>query len=208
MSRGNEKSVLIAVDLQNDFCPGGAMGVAQGNEIIKGINLVARHFREIILTQDWHPANHFSFSKNHPGKRAYEEVQCPYGPQILWPEHCIQESIGAQFHSAVNIPHASLILRKGRHPAIDSYSAFFENDQKTPTGLHGYLQNIKIDQLYLAGLATDFCVLYSALHGKQLGYKTFVFLDLCRGIDRQNSVAQAIDTMKNSGIVLLDSKEF
>ena len=196
-------SALIVIDLQNDFCPGGALAVPEGDQIVPGINALMPEFPAVILTQDWHPSGHSSFASSHPGKSAYEMTKMPYGPQVLWPDHCVQGSHGAAFHQDLNTARADLILRKGYNPAIDSYSAFFENDRATPTGLHGYLQTRGITDLTMVGLATDFCVNYSALDAARLGYRVTVRRDLARGIDLGGSLAAAEAGMTAAGVTLL-----
>jgi nicotinamidase/pyrazinamidase len=196
-------SALIVIDLQNDFCPGGALAVPEGDQIVPGINALIPEFPAVILTQDWHPSGHSSFASSHPGKSAYEMTEMPYGPQVLWPDHCVQGSHGAAFHQDLNTARADLILRKGFNPAIDSYSAFFENDRTTPTGLHGYLQTRGITDLTMVGLATDFCVNYSALDAGRLGYRVTVRRDLARGIDLGGSLAAAEAGMTAAGVTLL-----
>ncbi|MBC7181708.1 MAG: bifunctional nicotinamidase/pyrazinamidase [Roseovarius sp.] len=195
-------SALIVIDLQNDFCPGGALAVPEGDRIVPGINALMAEFPAVILTQDWHPSGHSSFATSHPGKSPYEMTQMPYGPQVLWPDHCVQGSHGAEFHDGLNTARADLILRKGFNPAIDSYSAFFENDRTTPTGLHGYLQTRGITDLTMVGLATDFCVNYSALDAARLGYRVTVRRDLARGIDLGGSLAAAEAGMAAAGVIL------
>ncbi|ARE84217.1 nicotinamidase/pyrazinamidase [Roseovarius mucosus] len=196
-------SALIVIDLQNDFCPGGALAVPEGDQIVPGINALMPEFPAVILTQDWHPSGHSSFASSHPGKSAYEMTEMPYGPQVLWPDHCVQGSHGAAFHQDLNTARADLILRKGYNPAIDSYSAFFENDRATPTGLHGYLQTRGITDLTMVGLAIDFCVNYSALDAARLGYRVTVRRDLARGIDLGGSLAAAEAGMTAAGVTLL-----
>lgn len=193
---------LIVIDVQNDFCPGGALAVADGDAILPGINQLMSDFGAVILTQDWHPANHLSFAANHPGAAPFSLTQMPYGPQVLWPSHCVQGSHGAAFHHDLHIDRADLILRKGFRPAIDSYSAFFENDRSTPTGLDGYLRSRGIRDLVLTGLATDFCVAFSALDAARLGYGVTVRMDLCRAIDLDGSLARMTAEMSAAGIRL------
>ena len=193
---------LIVIDVQNDFCPGGALAVPEGDVIVPGINALMADFAAVILTQDWHPAGHSSFASAHPGRAPYDMTQMPYGPQVLWPDHCVQGSPGAAFHQGLNTTRADLILRKGMNPAIDSYSAFFENDRTTPTGLDGYLRTRGITDLTLVGLATDFCVTYSALDAARLGFKVTVREGLCRAIDLNGSLAAARDAMTNAGVTL------
>ena len=193
---------LIVIDVQNDFCPGGALAVSGGGEIVPGINALMTDFPHVILTQDWHPAGHSSFASSHPGKAPFDMIDMPYGPQTLWPDHCVQGSHGAAFHPALNTAPASLIQRKGMNPAIDSYSAFFENDHTTPTGLHGALQNLGITDLTFTGLATDFCVAYSARDAAKLGYSVTLRQDLCRAIDLDGSLAAALSEMNAIGVHL------
>ena len=193
---------LIIIDVQNDFCEGGALAVPGACEIIPAINQMADRFDAVILTQDWHPAGHSSFASSHQGKSPYDMIDMPYGPQVLWPDHCIQGSPGAAFHADLRTD-ADLIIRKGFRPAIDSYSAFFENDHQTPTGLEGYLRTRGIDTLTLVGLATDFCVNYSALDAAKLGFSTHVHLSACRGIDLDGSMDAALDGMQTAGVDLI-----
>ncbi|MBV2359272.1 bifunctional nicotinamidase/pyrazinamidase [Thalassococcus sp. CAU 1522] len=193
---------LLVIDVQNDFCPGGALAVAGGDEIVQPINALMADFDAVILTQDWHPAGHSSFASSHEGKAPFAMTEMPYGPQVLWPDHCIQGSPGAAFHTALETDRADLILRKGYNPAIDSYSAFFENDQTTPTGLEGYLRTRGIDRLTLVGLATDFCVNFSAVDAARLGFAVTVRQDLCRAIDMDGSLAAAQQGMQAAGVAL------
>lgn len=194
-------SALIVIDLQNDFCPGGALAVPEGDSIVPGINALMAQFPAVVLTQDWHPAGHSSFASSHDGKAAFDMVEMPYGRQVLWPDHCVQGSKGAAFHEGLDTDRADLIIRKGYNPAIDSYSAFFENDHTTPTGLHGYLQTRGIDDLTMVGLATDFCVNFSAVDAARLGYRVTVRQDLVRGIDLDGSLATALAGMREAGVV-------
>ncbi|VAW02071.1 Nicotinamidase [hydrothermal vent metagenome] len=196
-------NALIVIDVQNDFCPGGALAVAGGDEIVPGINALMRDFDAVILTQDWHPMGHTSFASSHAGKNPLEMIQMPYGPQVLWPDHCIQGTPGAAFHAGLNTDRADMIVRKGYNPQIDSYSAFFENDHETPTGLHGYLQTRGIMALTMVGLATDFCVNFSAVDAAGLGYAVDVRTDLCRAIDFDGSLAAAMQGMQDAGIRIL-----
>lgn len=196
------KSALIVIDVQNDFCPGGALAVAGGAEIIPDINAAVEDFDAVILTQDWHPSGHSSFASSHAGKAPFEMTQMPYGPQVLWPDHCIQGSTGAALHGALDTDRADMIIRKGYNPAIDSYSAFFENDHKTPTGLDGYLRTRGITHLTLVGLALDFCVNFSAVDAAQLGFDVTVRQDLCRAIDMDGSLCAALDGMTAAGVAL------
>jgi len=195
-------SALIVIDMQYDFCPGGALAVPEGDRIVPGINALMAQFPAVILTQDWHPAGHSSFASSHEGKAPFDMVDMPYGRQVLWPDHCVQGSQGAAFHEALDTDRADLIIRKGYNPAIDSYSAFFENDHTTPTGLHGYLQTRGIDDLTMVGLATDFCVNFSAVDAAKLGYRVTVRQDLVRGIDLDGSLATALAGMREAGVVL------
>jgi len=183
-----DNDILVVVDVQNDFCLGGALAVPHGDEVVPIVNRLAERFRNVVLTQDWHPPAHSSFATMHPGRRPYEVVATPEGTQVLWPDHCIQETTGAEFHRALKIPHAGLILRKGMHRTIDSYSSFYENDRKTPTGLVGYLRERGLKHVFLAGLALDFCVRYSAEDAHRAGFTVFVVEDACRGIDVDGSV--------------------
>ncbi|GAW33779.1 nicotinamidase/pyrazinamidase [Roseovarius sp. A-2] len=195
-------SALIVIDMQYDFCPGGALAVPEGDSIVPGINALMPQFPAVILTQDWHPAGHSSFASSHDGKAPFDMVDMPYGPQVLWPDHCVQGSQGAAFHEGLDTHRADLIIRKGYNPAIDSYSAFFENDHATPTGLHGYLRTRGIDDLIMVGLATDFCVNFSAVDAARLGYRVTVRQDLVRGIDLDGSLATALAGMREAGVVL------
>jgi len=192
---------LLVIDVQNDFCSGGALAVTGGDEIVAGINTVMGDFSAVILTQDWHPAGHSSFASSHKGQVPFAMIEMPYGPQVLWPDHCIQASHGAAFHPDLRTD-GDLIIRKGYNRDIDSYSAFFENDHKTPTGLEGYLRTRGIDKLTLAGLATDYCVAYSAIDAATLGFAVTVRMDLCRAIDLDGSLAASIDKMKAAGVAL------
>lgn len=193
---------LIVIDVQNDFCPGGALAVAEGDVILPGINALMAEFSAVVLTQDWHPQDHSSFAANHPGAAPFSLTAMPYGPQVLWPTHCVQGSMGAAFHPALQVDRADLILRKGYRTGIDSYSAFFENDRSTKTGLDGYLRNRGVSRLILTGLATDFCVAYSALDAARLGYEVTVRLDLCRAIDLDGSLAAMLARLAVEGIAL------
>jgi len=194
---------LIVIDVQNDFCPGGALAVAGGADIVPGINAAMAQADCVVLTQDWHPANHLSFASQHAGRAAFDVVEMAYGPQVLWPDHCVQGSHGAGFHPGLNVAAAHLILRKGHRRAIDSYSAFFENDKTTSTGLFGYLQQLGITQITLAGLATDFCVAYSACDAARLGLGVRLRTDLCRAIDLDGSLQRAQAEMAALGVKLV-----
>ncbi|WP_299899590.1 bifunctional nicotinamidase/pyrazinamidase [uncultured Ruegeria sp.] len=192
---------LLVIDVQNDFCPGGALAVAEGDEIVAPINAIMDEFDAVILTQDWHPAGHSSFASSHDGKNPFELIELPYGPQVLWPDHCVQGTQGAGFHPELRTD-GDLILRKGFRGAIDSYSAFFENDHQTPTGLKGYFDTRGIDHLTLVGLATDYCVHFSAVDAARLGFGVTVRMDACRAIDMDGSLAAAEQAMRNAGVVL------
>jgi nicotinamidase/pyrazinamidase len=197
------QDVLIVVDVQNDFCPGGALAVADGDAVIGVIDRVAPKFEHIILTQDWHPAGHSSFASAHAGKQPLEQIELSYGTQTLWPDHCVQGTRGAEFHPTLNLHKAELILRKGFRPRIDSYSAFFENDRVTPTGLAGYLRERNLNRVFLAGLAYDFCVGYSALDARRLGFSAVILPDACRAIDLNSSVAKIEAEFAQAGVIRL-----
>ncbi len=194
------KTALLVIDVQNDFCPAGALEVAGGNEIIPYINEEMVKYDCVVLTQDWHPKGHSSFATSHEGKNPLELIKMPYGDQVLWPDHCVQGSKGAEFHPDLNIEQANAIIRKGSDPRIDSYSAFFENDRKTPTGLDGYFKSLEIENINLVGLATDFCVNYSAQDAANLGYKVSVLEKMCRAIDLNGSLAAAKSEMQDCGV--------
>ncbi len=196
---------LLLIDLQPDFMPGGALAVAGGDEILPGINALARRFDHVLLTQDWHPPQHISFASTHPGQQPFAQIAVPYGPQVLWPDHCLQHSPGAALHPAVDIPHAELILRKGFRREIDSYSAFLENDHTTPTGLAGYLRERGLKRLFLAGLAYDFCVRFSAIDGKALGFETLVLEDATRAVNLPGSVDATNAAFAEAGVPRLSS---
>ncbi len=200
--------VLVVIDVQNDFCPGGALAVPGGDRIIRPINRVAPLFDHVVMTQDWHPPGHHSFASSHPGKSPYDTIELAYGHQVLWPDHCVQGTKGAEFHKDLAIKHCQLILRKGFRREIDSYSAFFENDHKTPTGLSGYLQDFdEASRLFVVGLATDFCVLYSCLDGRKLGYHVFLIDDLCQGINIKGSLDAAYQSMKEVGVRIIKESD-
>ena len=190
---------LLVIDVQNDFCPGGALAVEGGGDIVPGINELMQDFSSVILTQDWHPRGHSSFASSHPGAEPMSVIEMPYGPQVLWPDHCIQGTFGAEFHGHLRVD-GDLIIRKGFNPAIDSYSAFFENDHTTPTGLEGYLRTRGIERMTMVGLALDFCVNYSAVDAAKLGFDVTVREDLTRAIDFDGSKAAAIEGMKDVGV--------
>lgn len=200
MRKDNE--ALIVIDVQNDFCPGGALAVERGDEIVPEVNALMAEFGAVILTQDWHPADHSSFAANHPGADPFTVTEMPYGAQVLWPVHCVQGTSGAAFHPLLETARADLIIRKGFRSAIDSYSAFFENDQTTATGLEGYLKTRGLTRLTFVGLATDFCVGWSAVDAAKLGFATTVRTDLCRAIDLDGSLARARDNMARAGVAL------
>ena len=194
------KTALLVIDVQNDFCPAGALEVAGGNEIVPYINKEMVKYDCVVLTQDWHPKGHSSFATTHEGKNPLELIKMPYGDQVLWPDHCVQGSKGAEFHPDLNIEQANAIIRKGSNPFIDSYSAFFENDRKTSTGLDGYLKSLEIEKISLVGLATDFCVNYSAQDAANLGYKVSVLEKMCRAIDLNGSLTAAKSEMQDCGV--------
>jgi nicotinamidase/pyrazinamidase len=196
-----ETDVLLVIDVQNDFCPGGALAVPRGDEIVPTVNRLAANFLHVVLTQDWHPHGHLSFASSHPGALPYEAIEVSYGPQVLWPDHCVQGTLGAAFRSDLDVTHAELVLRKGYHPTIDSYSAFYENDRRTPTGLSGYLRERGFKRVFLVGLAFDFCVRYSAEDAYREGFEALVIEDACRGIDVDGSMRAAHDLIQSLGIL-------
>lgn len=197
-----QQEALVIIDVQNDFCPGGALAVDGGHDIVPLINKLMERFENVILTQDWHPADHSSFASQHKGRAPFETISMAYGPQTLWPDHCIIGSKGAEFHPGLEITNAELIIRKGFRQAVDSYSAFFENDHKTPTGLLGYMKERGLSKLTFVGLATDFCVAYSALDARNLGLEAEVLLGACRGIDLAGSMDDMLGKMRDAGVVL------
>jgi nicotinamidase/pyrazinamidase len=199
--------VLLVIDVQNDFCPGGALAVPRGDEVIAPIHRAAPRFEHIVLTQDWHPPNHASFASSHPGKQPFESIELSYGTQTLWPPHCVLGSRGAEFHPDLDLSQAELIVRKGYRPLVDSYSAFFENDRKTPTGLGAYLRDNGLTRVFLCGLAYDYCVGYSALDARRIGLPAFVLRDACRAIDRDGSVAAMEADFAKAGVVAIESAE-
>jgi nicotinamidase/pyrazinamidase len=207
-ARFGDDSVLVVVDVQNDFCPGGALAVPRGDDIIPIVNTLAARFNNVVLTQDWHPRGHSSFASSHPGRQPFETIEASYGTQMLWPDHCVQGTPGAALHRALEVPHAALIVRKGTHPAIDSYSTFYENDRKTPTGLVGYLRERGLVRIFLAGLAFDFCVRYSAEDARREGFDAFVIEDACRGIDMDGSVAATRASLSALGVPCIRAQEF
>jgi nicotinamidase/pyrazinamidase len=200
----NADDVLLIIDVQNDFCPGGALAVADGDAVVPVINRIAQRYEHVVLTQDWHPPGHSSFATSHAGSAPFETIAMPYGPQTLWPDHCVQGSPGAAFHPQLVTEKAELVIRKGFRAAIDSYSAFFENDRTTPTGLSGYLRERGLSRIFMAGLATDFCVNYSALDARRLGFDTVVVGSACRAIDLAGSLAAAQAAMVAAGVQAID----
>ena len=207
MSNFGEDTALVLIDIQNDFCPGGVLAVDQGDEIVEISNKIQEQFKIKIITQDWHPSTHKSFASNHEGKEPLSTVEMFYGQQVLWPNHCIQGTEGSKFHSKLITDSADLIIRKGFRPEIDSYSAFFENDQKTPTGLDGYLKSRGVNKIYLCGLALDFCVYFSAIDGAELGYNVNVIQDACRAIDLDGSLEKSLNDMKSKGVKFLSTSD-
>lgn len=193
-------TTLIVVDVQNSFVPGGSLAVPGGDEVVPLINGLAKRFENVVLTQDWHPPGHRSFASSHPGKKPFDVIALDYGNQILWPDHCVQGTDGAGFHRDLAVAHAQLVLRKGYHRDVDSYSAFVEADRKTQTGLSGYLRERGVDKIYVCGLATDFCVAWTALDGRKLGFEAAVIEDACRAIDTQGSLADAWEKMERAGV--------
>lgn len=202
-----KQSVLIVVDVQNGFTPGGQLAVNNADQIIPLINQLATQFDNVVLTQDWHTADHISFADQHPNKQPFDLITLDYGPQVLWPRHCVQGTHDAEFHSLLNIPTAQLIVRKGFHAHIDSYSAFLEADHTTSTGLAGYLQARGIDTVYVVGIATDFCVAWTAVDATKLGFKTYVIEDATAAIDLNGSLAQAWQQMLDCGVIKIHSRD-
>jgi len=205
--RPGDDDALLVVDPQRDFCPGGALAVPEGDAVIPLLNRLAGRFRHVILTQDWHPPGHASFASAHSGRQPFDEIRLAYGPQTLWPDHCVQGTPGAEFHPGLALPRVELVIRKGFHPGIDSYSAFLENDRRTATGLAGYLRERGIARVFLAGLATDYCVHFSAVDGRHAGFHVVVLLDACRAIDLGGSLAGALAAMRRAGAILADSSQ-
>ncbi len=203
----HDTDALVVIDVQNDFCPGGALEVPNGDEVVAPINGLMELFRHVLLTQDWHPIDHISFASMHEGRNPFEVIQVDYGPQVLWPNHCVQGTSGAEFHAGLNVDSAELVIRKGYRQTIDSYSALFENDRSTSTGLAGYLRDRGFERLFMAGLATDYCVAYSALDGRREGFEIVVIDDACRGIDLEGSVEAAWQQMTDAGVERIDSRE-
>jgi nicotinamidase/pyrazinamidase len=200
MKIDRDRDAFLVIDVQNDFCPGGALAVAEGDAVVAPVNRLIEAFRLVVATQDWHPADHSSFAANHPGAAPFSRIAMPYGEQTLWPVHCVQGSAGARFHPGLAIDHASVVIRKGTRAPIDSYSAFFENDRATPTGLAGLLRERGVGRVFVAGLATDFCVSFSALDARQLGFEVSVILDACRGIDLDGSLAASRQAWAAAGV--------
>jgi nicotinamidase/pyrazinamidase len=203
--RLTDSDVLLVVDLQNDFCPGGALAVPHGDEVVPVVNRLGAAFTHVVLTQDWHPKGHHSFASAHPGRKPFESIELSYGPQTLWPDHCVQGTSGAAFHAHLRLPHAELVLRKGFRRSIDSYSAFSENDKRTPTGLADYLRERGFTRVFLVGLATDFCVHYSAVDARREGFAAVLIEDGCRAIDLEGSLAAAMANMRAAGVVRVKS---
>jgi nicotinamidase/pyrazinamidase len=204
----SEQDVLVVIDVQNDFCSDGALAVPDGEKVVPAVNRIAQKFRNVVLTQDWHPRDHVSFASNHANKRPFDMIELPYGPQVLWPDHCVQDTSGAQFHKALHVPQAGLVIRKGFRHDIDSYSALYENDRKTPTGLLGYLRERQLKTMFIAGLAFDFCVRYSAEDARKAGFEVAVIEDACRGIDLEGSMAAAHRSLKSLGISIINIEAF
>jgi len=203
-----DNDLLLVVDIQNDFCPGGKLAVPRGDEVVPLVNRLATRFPHVVLTQDWHPQGHLSFASAHPGRQPFETITVAYGPQVLWPDHCVQGTPGAEFHPALAIPQAELIVRKGFHRAIDSYSALFENDRRTPTGLAGYLRERGLSRVVLAGLALDFCVRYSAEDARAQGFDVVVVEDACRAIDVDGSLAATRRRLAELSVVSVKTEDF
>ncbi len=201
----DDKSVLIVVDVQNCFLPGGSLAVKDGDQVVPVINRIAQKFIHVVLTQDWHTPGHISFASSHPGKSAFEVIKLPYGDQVLWPDHCVQGTSGAEISKDISIPHAELVVRKGYNKNMDSYSALVEADHKTPTGLGGYLKERGLARVFVAGLATDFCVAWTAMDAQRAGFETFVIDDASRGIDNRGSLAAAWSAMEKLGVKRITS---
>jgi nicotinamidase/pyrazinamidase len=201
------RSALLVVDIQYDFLPGGALAVAQGDAVIPIVNRLARRFQNVLLTQDWHPPGHISFASTHAGRKPFEVTALPYGEQVLWPDHCVQGTRGAALADALDVPHAQLVIRKGYHPHTDSYSAFLEADRKTHTGLHGYLSERGIEEVFCVGLATDYCVTWTALDAIRFGLGANVIMDGCRAIDVAGSLGRAVTALKDARVNILSSEQ-
>jgi len=204
----SDRDVLLVIDVQNDFCTGGALAVPGGEKVVPAIVRIAQKFANVVLTQDWHPANHVSFASNHPGKQPFQSIELDYGTQVLWPTHCVQGTAGAEFHRDLDLTRASLVVRKGFRRGIDSYSALFENDKTTPTGLLGYLRERELKTVFVAGLALDFCVRFSAEDARKAGFEVAVIEDACRGIDLDGSVAAAHRSFKELDISIINLEAF
>jgi len=207
LTKPSDRDLLLVVDVQNDFLPGGALAVPEGDAIVPPINALAQRFAHVALTQDWHVPGHLSFASSHAGRAPFETITLPYGPQILWPDHCVQGSLGAEFSPALSLPRAELIVRKGYRREIDSYSAFCEADGVTLTGLAGYLRERGFNRVFLAGLATDFCVAYSAVDARKAGFEVVVIEDACRAIDTRGSLTAAWERMREAGVARVLSNE-
>jgi nicotinamidase/pyrazinamidase len=201
------RDALVVVDVQNDFCPGGRLAVQKGDEVVPLVNQLAKRFENVVLTQDWHPAGHQSFATSHPGSKPFDSIKLAYGEQVLWPDHCLQGSDGAALHKDLAVPHAQLLIRKGWRREVDSYSAFLEADRKSRTGLEGYLDERGVKRVFVCGLATDFCVAWTALDARKLGFKAAVIEDACRAIDMQGSLAAAWERMTKAGVERLKSAD-
>ncbi|WP_186276455.1 bifunctional nicotinamidase/pyrazinamidase [Burkholderia gladioli] len=198
--------VLLVIDVQNDFMPGGALAVADGDAVVPVINRLARRFEQVVITQDWHPRTHVSFAANHPGREPFSTISLPYGEQVLWPVHCVQDSEGAALHSELDIPQARLVIRKGLDASVDSYSAFVEADRSTPTGLAGYLAALGAKRVWCCGLATDYCVAWSALDARAAGFEAAVIEDACRAIDLNGSLARAWQELQAAGVARVQAQ--
>jgi nicotinamidase/pyrazinamidase len=207
MIKPDDASVLLVIDVQNCFLPGGSLAVKDGEQVVPVINRLAKGFANVVMTQDWHTAGHVSFASAHPGKKPFDVIDLPYGKQVLWPDHCVQGTDGAALSKDLSIPQAELVIRKGFHKDVDSYSAFTEADGKTTTGLEAYLKARQVKRLFVAGLATDFCVAWSAIDGRKAGFETYVVEDACRGIDTQGSLAKAWSDMDKAGVKRIQSAD-
>ncbi|MDE5462970.1 bifunctional nicotinamidase/pyrazinamidase [Bradyrhizobium sp. CSS354] len=204
----SDRDVLLVIDVQNDFCTGGALAVPGGEKVVPAVNRIAQKFANVVLTQDWHPRDHVSFAPNHAGKQPFQTIVLDYGVQVLWPSHCVQGTAGAEFHRDLDAARASLVVRKGFRRGIDSYSALFENDRKTPTGLLGYLRERELKTVFVAGLAFDYCVRFSAEDARKAGFEVAVIEDACRGIDLDGSVAATHQSFRERGISLVSFEAF
>lgn len=204
----SDRDVLLVIDVQNDFCTGGALAVPSGEKVVPAINRIAQKFTNVVLTQDWHPSDHVSFASNHAGKQPFQTIELDYGTQVLWPAHCVQGTAGAEFHRDLDVRRAGLVVRKGFRRGIDSYSALFENDHRTPTGLLGYLRERELKTIFVAGLALDFCVRFSAEDARKAGLEVAVIEDACRGIDLDGSVAATHQSFRGLGIAVVSLEAF